>query len=588
MLLRNHSTRHRFRLNSPLSTGASLLAVPLFALASLVPAAPASACGGFFCSSGPVDQQQETILFEVHDDGQVSATVKVSFNGDPGDFSWIIPVPEAPTVDVVPALTLDILDVVTRPVIMPPDVDYSKCENFVSDMAAASFGCSENIAAAPAEYYEPEASPEGEPDVTVTEIPSVGPYDDIVFVESSSDDGQAMVDWLNTNGYIVTAAMEPLINEYVAEGWGFLATKLAPDVGVRDIAPIKFTCPNAFPRLPLRLTAVAAQPDMRVSVHILGQERYSPMNYRGVAIERDDIRYNVATAENNYQDVVSWQIDRAGGAAFVTEDAGETQDVLNRLNGISASNADEREAQEYLNAIGANQPHHTRLFSRLSASDMQDDPIFGPSGGADVSNVISLRNRPAIEACNDDGDYILEDDTSNSACAFAYCGNNARCATTADGDEGCACAEGFVARQVLRTNVWGFTRRTVGCQAADEDLLGERLDEIGDPCDGFSCGDSGSCVAINGFPSCQCPVGMAAVVDDNVPGGIKCDEAVEEFDPTHLRPLTPPGGFPATADALPARSCDSTSNVPGALEIFAAVGLFWMLARRRKRHEHRA
>ncbi len=564
-----------------------LLAVPFVALAGLTAASPAHACGGFFCSSGPVDQQEETILFEVHDDGQVSATVKVSFNGDPGDFSWIIPVPEAPTVEVVPALTLDILDVVTRPIIEPPNVDYSDCENFVEDMAFASgLSCSDQALAAPGveEQFAGESEPEGEPDVSVTEIPRVGPYDEIVFVESNTGNGQAMIDWLNVNGYIITAAMEPLVNEYVAEGWGFLATKLAPDAGVRDIAPIKFTCPNAFPRLPLRLTAVAAQPDMRVAVHVLGQERYAPMNYRGVAIERDDIRFNLRTGENNYQDVLSWQVDRAGGAAFVTEGAASSEEILSRINGVGASNEDEQEAVDYLNALGANLPYHTRLFSRLSASDMQDDPIFGPSGGEDISRVIRLNNRPAVSACNEDGDYILNDDTGVE-CGFAYCGNNARCATTADGEEGCACAEGFVARQVLRPNAWGFNRLTIGCQAASEDLLAERLDEIGDPCAGFSCGEAGECVAINGFPSCDCPVGMAAVVDDDVPGGIKCKDAQVEFDPTHLRPLAPPGGFPATADALPMRSCDSTTNVPGALEIFAGVGLLWMLARRRKRRD---
>ena len=31
------------------------------------------------------------------------------------------------------------------------------------------------------------------------------------------------------------------------------------------------------------------------------------------------------------------------------------------------------------------------------------------------------------------------------------------------------------------------------------------------PCDGFSCGDNGSCVALNGAPTCACDDDYAAV-----------------------------------------------------------------------------
>ncbi|MCP4504180.1 MAG: hypothetical protein GY822_30015 [Deltaproteobacteria bacterium] len=56
-------------------------------------------------------QNAERILFEVHPPPQgISATVVISYTGDPATFSWIVPVPETPTLDVVPVSTLLILD----------------------------------------------------------------------------------------------------------------------------------------------------------------------------------------------------------------------------------------------------------------------------------------------------------------------------------------------------------------------------------------------------------------------------------------------------------------------------------------------
>ncbi|MCP4502661.1 MAG: hypothetical protein GY822_22170 [Deltaproteobacteria bacterium] len=53
--------------------------------------------------------------------------------------------------------------------------------------------------------------------------------------------------------------------------------------------------------------------------------------------------------------------------------------------------------------------------------------------------------------------------------------------------------------------------------------------EIGDPCDGFSCGENGACFALNGFPTCICDSGFGAVIDKRVPSGVKCREVETSF-----------------------------------------------------------
>src|SRR5688500_14612476 len=87
--------------------------LPLFA------AELALACGGMFCSQTsptPVDQSAEKILFEVRDDGTVTATVEIKYFGTPGDFAWIVPVAGTPEfVEVAPKDELLLLDAATRP-----------------------------------------------------------------------------------------------------------------------------------------------------------------------------------------------------------------------------------------------------------------------------------------------------------------------------------------------------------------------------------------------------------------------------------------------------------------------------------------
>lgn len=72
--------------------------------------------------------------------------------------------------------------------------------------------------------------------------------------------------------------------------------------------------------MPLRPTAVAANPDMGVLVHMLGDSRAIPLNYRHVEI--NDALIDWSGGGFNYPDVVSNAVDVAdGGHAFVTDSA---------------------------------------------------------------------------------------------------------------------------------------------------------------------------------------------------------------------------------------------------------------------------
>ena len=107
------------------------------------------------------------------------------------------------------------------------------------------------------------------------------------------------------------------------EGFYFLALKLAPDRDVGDLQPIAVTYAADAPGIPIRLTAVATEPDLGIFTYILSEHRAVPTNYRHVQINEALIDW-VADG-SNYQRIVTQAANEAGGQAFVTDYAGPSQ-----------------------------------------------------------------------------------------------------------------------------------------------------------------------------------------------------------------------------------------------------------------------
>ncbi len=160
--------------------------------------------------------------------------------------------------------------------------------------------------------------------IAVVAQEQVGPYDTAVV---SSDDAQAIVDWLVDNGYQLGELGVELLTPYVEEGFYFLALKLAPDRDVGDLQPIAVTYAADAPGIPIRLTAVATEPDLGIFAYILGEYRAVPTNYRHVQINEALIDW--FNGGFNYQQVVTQAANEAGGQAFVTDYAGPSQIVRN-------------------------------------------------------------------------------------------------------------------------------------------------------------------------------------------------------------------------------------------------------------------
>ena len=492
----------------------TLLALALAAPASLLAPATAQACGGFFCQITPVEQNAERILFEINPDGTITTVVEISYAGEPEGFSWVVPVSETPTLLTVPPSALRLLDGATVPSIIPPP---TRCANGGNQ---AFRGAAPSAAGA-------EDSSDGGGGVNVEDLPQVGPFDPEVV---SSDDPEALVAWLNENGYLITEAMEPFVAGYVASGMKFLAMKLAPGAGIADITPIGMTYAGTSPMVPISLTSVSAEPEMGVMVFIAGAGRYESSNFSNMVVDREDVQADPRNGANNYYPLLSWLIDEAGGRAFVTEFADGVSAVRTGADSFFSGAADDAEAREFLNGVLNRQAFVTRLYTRISGWEMTFDPNFARAEtDTPVARLIDLSDRPSVDVCG-------PNESKAEPCGQMYCGADAMCATTDAGIDGCVCPVGASARVIREPgSPGGFLRDTVVCQQTSFEFLEAVLgttDGPADPCDTATCGDFGACVPVNGFATCQCDEGFAAV--PNGAGGAVCSQVKKSFGPDQL------------------------------------------------------
>jgi hypothetical protein len=339
----------RFRLLS------IVLSVGLVGLLSL---SAVSACGGLFCQNVPVDQQAERIIFAVNPDSTITAYVQINYTGSAPDFSWVVPVPSVPKVDVAEIATFDELSMLTSPVFIPPLMP--ECAPIPVPMAAMQEGDSSSAGG-----------------VEVLASGTAGPY---AYNVVTSIDPNAMIMWLRDNDYRITEEMEPLIKVYTDEDMDFLAMKLQPEQGVQDIQPVAMTYNSKQPMIPLRLTAVAAVPNMNVITWIFGDGQALPTNYANPAIHDNDIRGTFFTPDGtNYLQLVDQTVDLYSGRAFITEYAQPTSALKPQ--------ASDPLVQKLFSDYG----YVTRVFGRISPEEMTVDPVFKLSTDvADVSNVHDL------------------------------------------------------------------------------------------------------------------------------------------------------------------------------------------------------
>ena len=289
-----------------------LIAAALSAAATFTVAleGDASACGGCFHppEENPTIVTDHRMILSVSKD-QSTLYDQVKYQGDPSSFAWVLPI--SGTVDV--GLSADIvfgaLDSSTQTQIISPPQNCPpppNCQNRSGSLNGGSSGSSGG-------FQDASAAPG---DVSVTKQEVVGPY---LTVQLKATDPAALQTWLTDNGFAVPADVKPIVDQYVAEKFDFLAMKLIPGKGVNDMRPVRVTTTGASAVLPLRMVAAGTGATVGISLWVVSEGRYEPQNFPGFTIKADDLVWDWTQQKSNYTTLRADKTTASGGRAWETE-----------------------------------------------------------------------------------------------------------------------------------------------------------------------------------------------------------------------------------------------------------------------------
>jgi len=281
-------------------------AAALGAALSIVPPLErdARACGGCFHppEESPTVVTDHRMILSVSKE-QSTLYDQVKYQGNPSSFAWVLPI--SGTVDV--GLSADVvfqqLDQITRTTIISPPQNCPPRPNCQTRNGALG-------ASAPA------AADAGSSGVQVTKQEVVGPY---LTVQLKATDPNALQSWLQQNGFAVPADVQPVVNQYVAERFDFLALKLIPGKGVQDMRPVRVTTRGASAVLPLRMVAAGTGATVGISLWVIAEGRYEAQNFPNFDIKTDDLVWDWTQQKSNYTQLRADRTTASGGRGWETE-----------------------------------------------------------------------------------------------------------------------------------------------------------------------------------------------------------------------------------------------------------------------------
>ena len=266
----------------------------------------AAACGGCFHppTQTASDITDERMLLSVSTT-QSTLYDQIRYAGSPTSFAWVLPIHGTVDVGLSADALFDSIDVVTQTTIIPPETNCPpppNCGGPQGAFAATGAGASSGSSAAPA--------------VTVTKAENVGPY---ATVQLHATDSSALDNWLAQNGFNIPANVVPVINQYVTEGFDFLAMKLLPNKGVQSMRPVRVTTPGGSLSLPLRMAAVGTGVTVGITIWVVSDGRYEPQNFPFYHIDDSALVWDFKANLSNYTTLRAQQEAALNGKGWEIE-----------------------------------------------------------------------------------------------------------------------------------------------------------------------------------------------------------------------------------------------------------------------------
>jgi hypothetical protein len=279
-------------------------------LASLAIEKDAAACGGCFGPPPPPNQTasditDERMLLTVSPQ-QTTLYDQIKYSGNPASFAWVLPIKGTVDVGLSADVLFDSVDAITQTTIQAPPTNCPPPPNCNS----IGLGGASNSAFAAGE----DATGSG--GVTVTKQENVGPYDT---VQLHSTTPNALENWLAQNGFLIPDDTKPVIAQYEAEGFDFLAMKLLPNQGVQSMRPVRVTMQGASLSLPLRMASVGTGASVGITIWVVSDGRYEPQNFPSFHIDDKDLVWDFSNNQSNYTTLRQQKAAPFNGAGWEIE-----------------------------------------------------------------------------------------------------------------------------------------------------------------------------------------------------------------------------------------------------------------------------
>jgi hypothetical protein len=223
---------------------------------------------------------------------------QIHYSGDPTEFAWVLPVRAGARLELSRDEFFAALDASTQPVVTYP----------YGGPGCAVAGCG----------GAGSAGTMGGGSVEVLAQRVVGPYETVTL---RSTDPNALVTWLDAHQFELPVSVQPTVEEYVREGFDFIALRLRPQCSERSMQPVRVITPGADPTLPLRMVAAGVGARVGIVLYVLGEGRWRPQNFDEVLFDDSKLVWDSNAASSNYESLAQSLMAQNGGRSFLTEAA---------------------------------------------------------------------------------------------------------------------------------------------------------------------------------------------------------------------------------------------------------------------------
>ena len=291
----------------------TLAAASTLAVSGLV-TSDAHACGGCFHEENPPGPEVSVVTghrmaFAISPT-QTVLWDQIEYSGNPQWFAWVLPVKPGARLELASDSWFNALDAATSTRVVAPTIncapfnggfpegdfgdDYSGglscCLSSASDSGSFEGSAAGGVVDSPQEPPPP-------PPVEVVNRATVGPYE--VLTLQANVPG-VLVDWLKMYNFAVDASIQPIIDQYTAEGFDFIVMRLQPEFGVQSMKPVRVISPGASPALPLRMVAAGTGAETAVTLFVIGEGRWEAQNFPNIAMYNAALTWDFATSSSDY------------------------------------------------------------------------------------------------------------------------------------------------------------------------------------------------------------------------------------------------------------------------------------------------